>query len=322
MSYGALTDRDEAEFFGDDRVRAEDTADRDVAEPADADRMREADAMLERPDAATILVTVRYGNLAGRERAEPARWPFTVTAGGVITGVRLGLDEDEDGGLARDGVHQISWHSATAGSDDDGAQMRIDYALDGDPERGVSIQTNDIQLIIPFRELADYRSIHRIAQGEVFVSAYRVRPDREIEVCRGGNIRAHVSPLRPDGVGEFFGVFTNHAGDRVGHVRGLYGHRADGTNPIFGKMISRNGAFEARFRGLWERTDDGRVFRARLHGRGGEPIGVVRGRIADVEGRGGAMMARWALDCDSTIDRSDLPAESDAEERARPAAGE
>ncbi len=320
MSYGAVTAADEAPFFADERVEREDAADRDVDEPADADRARDADEMRARPDAATIVLTVRYGNLAGRDRAAPARWPFEVRTGGVISGVRLALDDDEDGGLTRldDGV---SWHSATAGEDDDGARMRIDYQLDGDPQRGVALDTDGLHLLIPFRELADHRSFHRLPQGEVFVSAYRVAPDRDLELCRGGVIRARVSPLGDDGVGRFFGLFTNHAGDRVGHVRGIYGVRENGDQAIFGKMISRNGAFEARFRGLWERAEPGLLaFRARLHARDHDAIGVVRGRIADTDGRGGVMMARWALACDATIDRTDLPADTDAEERARPSA--
>ena len=125
--------------------------------------------------------------------------------------------------------------------------------------------------------------------------------DRPHDACRGGHIRARVAPPGDDGVGRFRGVFTNRAGDPIGHVRGLYGRREDGSNPIFGKMIARDGAFEARFRGMWERGDDGILFRARLHARGGDAIGGVRGRIEPAEDRGGAMTAAWALACDATI---------------------
>jgi hypothetical protein len=150
-------------------------------------------------------------------------------------------------------------------------------------------------------------------------SAEPIDPERERdpEVCRGGLIHARATALGDDGVGHFSGVFTNRAGDRVGWVRGLYGHRENGTNAIFGKMISRNGAFEARFRGLWERGDGAIEFRARLHGRAEHAIGTVRGRIEDLDRRGGEMTARRALNCDDTMEQRDLPASSDVEERGR-----
>jgi hypothetical protein len=144
------------------------------------------------------------------------------------------------------------------------------------------------------------------------------RPDLAIDICRGGGILARVAPPGDDGVGLFEGVFTNRAGERLGRVRGKFGHRENGTQAIFGKMVARTGAFEARFRGLWERGDEGLFFRARLHKRDGEAIGAVRGKIEDVEGRGGAMHARWGLACDTTMDGSDLPPSTDGEEQTRP----
>lgn len=138
--------------------------------------------------------------------------------------------------------------------------------------------------------------------------------------CRGGHIRAAVTRLDDDGVGHFFGVFTNRDGDRIGHVRGIYGHRENGRQVLFGKMIARTGRFEARIRGLWERTDrDGVAVLARFHtSRGRTANGVIRGRIRDTDARGRVLTARWAFDCDARIDRDGLPPERDDAERSRP----
>lgn len=161
------------------------------------------------------------------------------------------------------------------------------------------------------RELADRPDPTLDREGD--------RPPERPSGCRGGQIRARVTPLGEDGVGRFFGVFTNGAGERVGHVRGLYGHRENGRQVVFGKMISQRGRFEARIRGLWERTDRNEVtVRARFHAsRARVADGVIHGRIIDDDTRGRTLIARWGFDCDGSIDRERLPPERDDEERAR-----
>lgn len=309
-SYAGITTSDERPQFDDERVREHDRAERDVP-------MRErpeADA----PDRLRIALSIRYGNLLEDARPVTARWRFAVNAaGGAFLRGQVFVEDNEDPMLARTDRGTVTWQSSVPARDSDGARFVIGF---GEDARGLAIETAGLTIGIPLRELVDHESMHRTAAGQVYVRAHRIRADEgSSEQCRGGGIRARATGLGEDGVGSVFGVVTNRDGDRIGHIRGRYGVRADGSQVFFAKLIGLNGNFMARARGTFERIDDETIaVRARFAQRDGDATGVIHGRIITREdARGGVFLARWALDCDDTVPRDRMPPESDRAERDR-----
>ncbi len=310
QSYAGIRTSDERPQFDDDRVREQDRAERDVPmrEPPEADR----------PDRIRIALSIRYGDLLDQVRPVDSRWRFAVeAAGGAFLRGHVFVEDREDAELERIDRGTVTWHSATPAGDHDGARFVIGF---GDDARGLAIRTAGLTIGIPLRELVDHQSMHRTANGQVYVRAHRIHADDGgSEQCRGGAIRARATGLGRDGVGAVFGVVTNRDGDRIGHIRGRYGVRADGSQVFFAKLIGLNGNFMARARGTFERIDDETIaVRARFAERDGDTTGVIHGRIiTSDDARGGVFLARWALDCDDTIPRDRMPPESDRAERSR-----
>lgn len=302
-SYAGITTADEAPAFADDRVMSEDRADRDVP-------------MRDRPDdvagAHAAIVSIRYGHLVG-DRAADSRWRFRVATDGAFARAQVFVEDDEAPQLERLEPGVVTWHSATPSGDHDGARFVVRFDA-GD--RGLAIETAGLQVGIPLEALADHESVHRTEAGQVYVRAHRLPAD---EQCRGGTIRARTTGLSGDGVGELFGVVRNREGDPIGHIRGRYGVRADGSHVLFAKMIGRGGEFLARVRGTFERIHRETIgVRARFQQVDGDASGFVHGRIvSEVDERGGALLARWSLDCDASIPRDRMPERSDDAERRR-----
>ncbi|MEQ9501493.1 MAG: hypothetical protein RIT81_31775 [Deltaproteobacteria bacterium] len=307
QSYAGLSTSDEAPEFGDERVRAEDRAERDVRMPPETDRA----------DGVRIGLTIRYGHLVDRSRPTDARWRFTVAAqGGAFLRGQVITEDREDPELTRRDRSTVSWHSATPAGDHDGARFVLGF---GEDARGLAIETAGLTIGIPLRELVDHESMHRTDNGQVYVRASRLHRESDDAECRGGTIRARATGLGDDGVGAVFGVVRNRDGDRIGHIRGRYGVRGDGSHVFFAKLIGLNGNFIARARGTFERIDDETIaVRARFHQRNGDTAGVIHGRIiANDDARGGVFLARWAADCDDSIPRDRMPPASDVAERER-----
>jgi hypothetical protein len=118
--------------------------------------------------------------------------------------------------------------------------------------------------------------------------------------CNHGFMRGRWHQIRP-GLGRYLGIVADADGNRIGHVRGIYGVRENGERVVFGKLIDRDGRFngilaghyrEGRFAARWIlRTGDA----GRIHG-------VYRESIPGEE-TGGGFAARWA----ETTCAQDLP---------------
>src|SRR5262249_389061 len=73
-----------------------------------------------------------------------------------------------------------------------------------------------------------------------------------------GFMRGRWHALSPR-LGKFLGIVTSEAGDRVGHVRGVFGQRPNGDSVMFGKFIDAEG----HFRGLLAGSFDNGEYHAR-----------------------------------------------------------
>ncbi len=312
-SYGGITSTDEAPRFDDQDVRNEDELDDDVPLIGPPDR--------ERPAVGAVILSLRYGDLANdrpsTSTAAPGHWRFRIGVdGGTFVRGRVYADRDEDPGLTRIEPNVVVWTSTTPPGDHDGAKFAV---VLGPNAEGIAFSASGTTFALPTRTLAHHESFHRTDAGLLYVRTYRVTGDGP-NLCAGGTLRGRVSGLGADGVGRVAAVVRDHEGDTIGHLRGRYGVRDDGSQVFFAKLIGRNGAFMARARGVFERLDDNTVaIAARLHAADGRAIGVVQGRIVDSnEDRPGAtLLARWAYACDDTMPQDRLPPESDQAERDR-----
>ncbi len=103
-------------------------------------------------------------------------------------------------------------------------------------------------------------------------------------------MRGRFHQLRPD-LGVYHGLVLNRLGEPVGHIRGIYGHRKDGTPVMFGKFIDRQGQFVGVLAGSYDNGE----FRARWKERGDDDHGTIRGRYFESpRADGGVFVARWA----------------------------
>jgi hypothetical protein len=88
----------------------------------------------------------------------------------------------------------------------------------------------------------------------------------------------------------FHGFVVERDGSALGHVRGIYGHRQNGDQVVFGKFIDASG----KFIGLIVGTYDSGEFKARWIDRAGDH-GAIHGKYFESKDvRGGGFIARWA----------------------------
>ncbi|MBK9036136.1 MAG: hypothetical protein IPL61_33655 [Myxococcales bacterium] len=120
------------------------------------------------------------------------------------------------------------------------------------------------------------------------------------DACDHGFVRGRWHALRP-GLGRFLGVATDADGQRIGHLRGIWGQRDSGAQVFFGKYIDGDG----RFRGLMVGSYVDGTFRGRwIVGTGDH--GLIHGMYRDgaaTDAIGGAFVGRWA----ETSCAADLP---------------
>lgn len=115
--------------------------------------------------------------------------------------------------------------------------------------------------------------------------------ERRDDTCDHGFGRGRWHAVQ-DGRGGLLGVISNADGDPIGHIRGIWGVRANGDHDFFGKYIDNDG----RFRGVFAGHYAGGEMRGRWIDRSGE-VGRLQGRYdASSPGPdvGGHFMLRWA----------------------------
>lgn len=112
---------------------------------------------------------------------------------------------------------------------------------------------------------------------------------RRADACDHGFLRGRWRALTPN-AGHYAGLVLSSEGEPAGHVRGIYGQRADGQAVFFGKLIGRDG----HFRGILRGTYAAGHFDGRWLDRSGDH-GIARGmyRPGDTL-RAGQFLGRWA----------------------------
>jgi hypothetical protein len=137
--------------------------------------------------------------------------------------------------------------------------------------------------------------LSQLAAGPIVVDAgggfklIAIGHRRQIADCDRGFMRGRWHALSPH-LGRFLGIVTDENGERVGHVRGVYGQRRNGDSVLFGKFINREG----HFRGILAGTFESGEYRARWITREGEH-GTAHGAYFEgASPRAGHFLGRWA----------------------------
>lgn len=303
---GGLDMEDEAPEFGDPALFADEglaDLETDIDDPIAAEA--EVVAMREAPDAAAYDVVVAWGHADfTRDFEEPRDWSGTLRVNrGAIVARRAIRFDARDEILPRTDRTAVSFRSVT-GPHHDGLRLLI-----LDPSPGA-----DEPLTLSYEDdggAAHSIEIDRLLDGpesrevddlgnRVIAAAHR----RRVDVCDHGFMRGRWRQVRRN-LGVLRGRLASAEGEPIGHMRGLYGERRDGSRVFFGKAIGLDGRFRGIFAGTYR---DGR-FAGRWLTRSGEH-GVLGGayRESRPEGRvGGHFLGRWAETSCSDRIRADLP---------------
>ena len=221
-------------------------------------------------------------------------WSGTLelSRGGMAIRRRLGFEEITDRVLPRTRRDLIEIQSRTRPFAD-GLVLRIfdDRPGDAEPIR-LTYRSADgtREETFELRELRDGPVVRDEGDGNRMIAVGRRRNDS----CAHGVMRGRWHAMTPN-AGVYLGVVANAAGEPIGHVRGIYGERRNGTSVLFGKFIARDGRFTGVISGEY---NDGH-FQARWVDRQGDH-GQLNGLFFEGASlRGGAYVARWAeTSCD------------------------
>jgi hypothetical protein len=141
-------------------------------------------------------------------------------------------------------------------------------------------------IAIDLDQLSHGASVTDLGGGNKLVAV----AERRHADCEGGFLRGRWHPLAGAPVGAYRGVVTSRTGEVIGHIRGIYGVRANGDAVMFGKFIDTAGAFK----GVVVGTYAGNTFHARWLDRAGEHGTLGGVYFEGAPGAGGGFVGRFA----------------------------
>ncbi|MCA9552227.1 MAG: hypothetical protein KC933_19460 [Myxococcales bacterium] len=294
QDYAGLDEADEAPMFGDASFALLDEAAEDAAADPSEVGTTPTDPALAR-DFAHLSVTLLWGKLRPDPReTDVTDWSGVLHVdGGAIAAVRPIRFEAQDALRRGDDRSTLGWVSHTR-PHHDGVHVLIRVPLTPEARTGsLNLRTVAYSVQIPLGQLTHLERVVDVGDNQVAINAFLVRPDD----CPTGVLRGHWSAPNDRGVGRILGRWMSTDGGVQGHLRGLYGTRANGEQVFFAKVIAADGRFIGRLAGHFEAGE----FEGRWITRGGEHHGGVIGRYRPAEdGEGGAFLGRWAERCGET----------------------
>jgi hypothetical protein len=285
---GGFDAADEAPAFG---AELELSAAAIEADAAITDELA-VDPVIASADRAGLHLIVVWGKLPAERDAEEVRdWTgsLTLSRGAMAVRRTIGFEDRTDRLLPRTSRASVSFESQT--------RPYIDgLALTVDDPMPAAAETLTLTYTPAGRNASHTLDLSLLAGGPIVIDAgggfkiVAVAHRRQIDPCDRGFMRGRWRALAPN-VGSFLGVVTNEDGERVGHVRGIYGQRRTGEPVLFGKFVNREG----QFRGVLTGTYGNGAYRARwIDGDGGDH-GTAHGvYFASETERGGGFLGRWA----------------------------
>jgi hypothetical protein len=243
---------------------------------------------------AGFQVVVLWGKLPADRNAEEIRdWSgsLQISRGALVVRHTIGFEDRTDHLLPRTVRDTVAFESVTKPYVDGLALTVVDPTVSPNPtDRALALTYTSKDGTTSLRlELA------QLANGPVVVDAgggfkmIAIAHRRLADPCDRGFMRGRWHAVSPT-MGRFFGIVANEEGERVGHVRGIYGQRRDGEPVLFGKFINREG----HFRGILTGTFGDGTYRARWVTRAGDH-GTAHGvYFAGPNERAGGFLGRWA----------------------------
>ncbi len=289
---GGYSMEDEAPMFG-----AETEFDAAAIEPdATATDAMATDPTIVAMDSSPTIdgrdVIVLWGRIPADPLATDGRdWSGTLSVSrGALVVRRTIAFENNDHLLPRAAIDSVGFASYTKPYAD-GLALRV---LDPDP----SAPTPLVLTYTSATATATYTfDLAQLATGPVVVDAGNgfkmiaiAQHQHDSDGCVGGFMRGRFHALTAN-FGVYHGLVTNRLGEPIGHVRGLYGHKKDGTPVMFGKFIDHDGKFIGVLAGSYGNGD----FLAKWKQVGDDDHGRIRGKYFESPAAdGGVFVARWA----------------------------
>jgi len=287
---GGFDTADEAPAFADEAefdaaaIEADATATDTLASDPATIAMDRASA------ASGLKVVVMWGKMPADRAAQDARdWSgsFKISRGGLVARRTIAFEDARDHLLPRTALDTVSFQSVTKPYVDglvlsvlDPTPSTAALTLTYTPTNGTTSYTLDLA------QLADGPIVVDAGDGFKMVA---IGHRRQAAACDRGFMRGRWHALSPH-LGRFLGVVANEDGERLGHVRGVFGQRRNGDSVLFGKFIDREG----HFRGLLAGTFENGEYRARWVDRQGDH-GVAHGAYFEGQAAAsGGFLGRWA----------------------------
>jgi hypothetical protein len=236
-------------------------------------------------------LVVVWGKLPAERGSELRDWTgsLRISRGALVVRHTIGFEDRTDRLLPRETRDTVSFESVTQPFVD-GLALTV---IDGEPS------TTSAGLTLTYTPINSRTSftlqLEQLARGPIVIDAgggfkiIAAAHRRQIDPCDRGFMRGRWHAVSPN-LGRFLGAVTNEDGERVGHVRGIYGQRRTGEPVLFGKFINREG----QFRGILSGTYSDGAYRARWIARTGDH-GTAHGvYFAGPDERGGHFLGRWA----------------------------
>jgi hypothetical protein len=291
QSNGGFDTADEPPTFGAD-VEFKDAAIEGDAVVTDSLAADPTAVSLDRASLTTgFRIAVVWGKLpADRAATESRDWTgsLKISHGGLLVRHTIGFEDATDKLLPRTSLDTVSFESVTKPYVDGLALSVLNstptttsaLTLTYTPADGSTAYTLDLSQLVNGPIVVDAGNGFKIIA---------IGHRRQADPCDRGFMRGRWHVVSPN-LGRFLGVLTDEDGNRVGHVRGVFGQRRNGNQVLFGKFIDREG----HFRGILAGTYGNGEYRARWIDRGGDH-GVAHGAyFPGANERSGGFLGRWA----------------------------
>ncbi|MBI4952810.1 MAG: hypothetical protein HY908_12315 [Myxococcales bacterium] len=246
---GGLTMTDEAPAFGaPELANAAAEPEEAIADPYLDDV--EVQGLQQLPDAVVFHALVLWGQFpVNLENTEPRVWSgaLHVNRGAVLVDKAVAFESDTDHLLPRPDAQTVAFESVTL-PHHDGLRLTIidPTPLAGEPLVVRYAGADGLVVSLPIETLV-HGPVTRVVDelGNRVVAMAMAQP---IDGCAHGMLGGHWRELAP-GRGRFIGPVVNAEGDRIGHLRGIYGVRENDEQVFFGKYIDAEGKFMGLFKG-------------------------------------------------------------------------
>ena len=238
-------------------------------------------------------VVVLWGKLPADRGADVARdWSgsIKVSRGGLVVRHTIGFEDATDHLLPRaaTAVDTVAFQSVTRPFVDGLALTVLDNAPSTTSSQTLTYtaSTGGATYTLDLAQLASGPIVIDAGDGFKMIA---VGHRRRADACDAGFMRGRWHALSSH-LGNYLGVVTNEDGERVGHVRGIFGQRRNGDAVLFGKFIDREG----HFRGLLVGSYADGQYRARWIDRQGDHGAAHGAYFEGATATSGTFLGRWA----------------------------